>query len=153
MCWLGFWSAVVRRRPRPSARRVDEPGPRIVPTVTATFAHAAGMPSVLGDGADNTVTVSRDGPGKRRGRRRQNPGARPGRSDISSPDEASGALPAANLFGRAGNDALTGGPGNDQRYGQAGNDTLLGGNGHGVPNGGPGRDRLNAAPGDDTVIQ
>jgi Ca2+-binding RTX toxin-like protein len=122
------------------------------------------MPSVLGDGADNTVTVSRDGPGKRRGRRRlgrerdrgqhrQNPGARPGRSDISSPDEASGALPAANLFGRAGNDALTGGPGNDQRYGQAGNDTLLGGNGHGVPNGGPGRDRLNAAPGDDTVIQ
>ncbi|MFL5006971.1 MAG: hypothetical protein ACJ8DK_16650 [Microvirga sp.] len=40
--------------------------------------------------------------------------------------EVNGALPAANLFGGAGNDVLTGGSGNDQLFGQGDNDILLG---------------------------
>jgi hypothetical protein len=37
---------------------------------------------------------------------------------------ANGALPAAQLFGGAGNDTLTGGSGNDLLFGEAGNDIL-----------------------------
>jgi Ca2+-binding RTX toxin-like protein len=44
-------------------------------------------------------------------------------------DEANGALPAALLFGGAGNDVLTGGSGDDQLFGGAGNDVLTGGDG------------------------
>jgi Ca2+-binding RTX toxin-like protein len=39
-------------------------------------------------------------------------------------NEANGALPAANLFGGAGNDTLTGGSGADSISGAAGNDTI-----------------------------
>jgi Ca2+-binding RTX toxin-like protein len=168
MSWFGFWSAVVRRRPRPFALRVDEPGPRIVAAVTTTFAPAAGIPSVLGDGAGNTVTVSRDAAGTvlRNGAAVAVSGGNPtvantgliqvfgqGGKDTSSPDEARGAPSAANSLGGAGNDALTGRSGNDRRYGQAGHDTLLGGSGDDVLNDSPGQDVLNAVPGNDTVIQ
>ena len=47
-----------------------------------------------------------------------------GGNDTISLDETNGALPAAQLFGGAGNDTLTGGSGNDQLFGGAGNDTL-----------------------------
>ena len=49
-----------------------------------------------------------------------------GGNDTITLNEANGALPAANLFGGAGNDTLTGGSGGDMLFGQAGNDTLLG---------------------------
>jgi Ca2+-binding RTX toxin-like protein len=47
-------------------------------------------------------------------------------NDVITLNEASGALPRANLFGGGDNDTLTGGSGADQLFGQAGNDTLLG---------------------------
>jgi Bacterial Ig-like domain (group 3)/FG-GAP-like repeat/RTX calcium-binding nonapeptide repeat (4 copies) len=147
---------------------LDEPGPRIVPAATATFAPASSILSVLGDGADNTVTVSRDAVGTiliDGGAAAVSGGNATvantiliqvygqGGNGTGSLDKASAALPAANLFGGVGNDALTAGSGNDQRCGQAGNDTLFGGNGDDVLIGGPGQDLQNAVPGDDTVFQ
>ena len=46
-------------------------------------------------------------------------------NDTIALDEANGALPAAELFGGAGNDTITGGSGNDLLFGQAGADTLI----------------------------
>ena len=48
-------------------------------------------------------------------------------NDSLALNEASGALPRANVFGGIGNDVLTGGSGNDMLFGQSGNDILLGG--------------------------
>ena len=65
---------------------------------------------------------------------------------------ANGALPAANLFGGAGNDTLTGGSGGDQLFGQAGNDTLLGKGGNDFLFGGAGNDTLTGGDGDDQMF-
>src|SRR5207302_7783867 len=67
-------------------------------------------------------------------------------------NEANGALPAANLFGGAGNDVLTGGSGGDQLFGQSGNDTLLGKGGADLLFGGDGNDVLTGGTGDDQVF-
>src|SRR4051812_31338586 len=109
--------------------------------VTATFNPNAGVLTVNGDALNNTITVSRDAAGKilvnggavsvaggtatvANTARIQVNGL--GGDDVISLNEASGALPIANLFGGAGNDVLTGGSGSDQLFGQGGNDTLLG---------------------------
>jgi Ca2+-binding RTX toxin-like protein len=98
----------------------------------------AGLLSEVGDSVDNAIVTSRDAAGQLF----VNGGAVPiaggqgtvantsliqvfgqGGNDTISLDESNGALPAAQLFGGAGNDTLTGGSGDDQLFGGAGNDT------------------------------
>lgn len=132
-------------------------------TVTATFNPATGVLSVSGDALGNTVVVSRDAAGAIA----VNGGAVPiaggaptvantslveifgqGGNDGLSLDEANGALPAAQLFGGAGNDTLTGGSGNDRLSGQGGSDTLFGRGGDDTFAWGPG-DGSDTAEGQD----
>ncbi len=61
-------------------------------------------------------------------------------------------LPAAILFGGAGNDTLTGGSGADMIFGQAGNDTLLGLGGADLLFGGADNDILTGGAGNDMVF-
>jgi Ca2+-binding RTX toxin-like protein len=110
-------------------------------TIKASFSPTAHLLSVVGDDAVDAITVSRDPAGNIL----INGGAivitggpatvantamiqvfGQGGNDTITLDEANGALPAAQLFGGAGNDVLTGGSGADQLFGGAGNDTLLG---------------------------
>src|SRR5262245_47640175 len=110
---------------------------RVLPAVTAIFSAADGTLRVVGDALDNTVVVSRTAAGTIlvnngavaiQGDRPTvanttqifiNGGA--GNDNISL-DETNGALPAAALFGGAGNDVLTGGSGDDIIDGGAGSD-------------------------------
>jgi Ca2+-binding RTX toxin-like protein len=109
--------------------------------VTATFLPGAGLLSTIGDNLNNTITYSRNAAGNIlvNGGAVSVKGGTPtvantsqlqafglGGDDNVALDEANGALPAAQLFGGAGNDTLTGGSGADQLFGQQGNDTLLG---------------------------
>ena len=73
-------------------------------------------------------------------------------NDIISLDETNGALPAAQLFGGAGNDMITGGSGNDQLFGQDGNDVLVGQGGNDLLFGGSGDDVLIGGSGNDQVF-
>jgi Ca2+-binding RTX toxin-like protein len=73
-------------------------------------------------------------------------------NDTITLNEANGALPAAQLFGGAGNDVLTGGSGGDLLFGQDGNDTLLGKGGNDFLFGGDGNDVLTGGDGDDQVF-
>jgi Ca2+-binding RTX toxin-like protein len=123
--------------------------------VTASFSPQAGTLTVFGDNLDNTITTSRNAAGQIL----VNGGAVPvlggtptvantglirvfgqGGNDTITLNEQNGALPAANLFGGAGNDTLTGGSGGDMLFGQAGNDTLLGKGGNDFLFGGAGND-------------
>jgi hypothetical protein len=94
--------------------------------IKATFSPDAGLLSVSGDDADNVIVTSRDAAGQIlvNGGAVQVTGGTPtvantsvieifgtGGNDTISLDEANGALPAAHLFGGAGNDVLTGGSG------------------------------------------
>ncbi|HJZ60411.1 MAG TPA: hypothetical protein VKE74_36040, partial [Gemmataceae bacterium] len=115
---------------------------RDVPAVIAVFSpFGGGNLSVFGDNLDNTIVISRDAAGKILVNGGTVPvlGGTPtvantsliqvfglGGNDSITLNEASGALPAANLFGGAGNDTLTGGSGADQLFGESGNDSLLG---------------------------
>jgi Ca2+-binding RTX toxin-like protein len=142
-------------------------GERILPAVTATFLPSIGVLTVFGDAADNTIVVSRDAAGRILVNGSAVPilGGTPtvantaliqvfgldGNDNISL-DEANGALPAANLFGGAGNDTLVGGSGNDMLFGQAGNDTLLGKGGNDFLFGGDGNDTLIGGTGNDQVF-
>src|SRR5262245_45365031 len=88
---------------------------------TATF--GSGVLSVVGDGAGNSIVVSRDAAGRIlvNGGAIAVGGGTPtvanttlvqvfglGGNDTITLSEVNGALPAANLFGGAGNDVLTG---------------------------------------------
>src|SRR5205814_6396363 len=73
-------------------------------------------------------------------------------NDTITLNEANGALPAALLFGGAGNDVLTGGSGNDLLFGQAGNDTLLGKGGSDLLFGGADNDVLTGGSGNDQAF-
>jgi Ca2+-binding RTX toxin-like protein len=53
-----------------------------------------------------------------------------GGNDTITLSESGGALPAASLFGGAGNDTLTGGSVADMLFGQSGNDILVGKDGN-----------------------
>src|SRR5438445_5905614 len=135
--------------------------------IKATFFPSAGILSEVADGVDNTIVTSRDAAGQLF----VNGGAVPinggqatvantvmiqvfgqGGNDTISLDESNGALPAAQLFGGAGNDTLTGGSGADQLFGGAGNDTLLGKGGNDLLFGGAGNDTLIGGDGDDQVF-
>jgi Ca2+-binding RTX toxin-like protein len=148
----------------PVLEHLDE---RILLAITASFSPSAGIVSVFGDTQDNTIVVSRDAAGQIL----VNGGAvaiqggvatvantaliqifgQDGNDNLSL-DETNGVLPAANLFGGAGDDTLTGGSGNDMLFGQGGNDTLLGKRGNDLLFGGDGNDILIGGPGDDQVF-
>jgi Ca2+-binding RTX toxin-like protein len=149
---------------------------RVVLSVTAAFAPATGVLSVVGDQHDNNIVVSRDTGGHIliNGGTVAVAGGAPtvanttliqvsgqAGNDQLSLDETNGALPAAKLFGGAGNDTLTGGSGNDLLFGEAGNDTLLGkggidqlfgGSGNDVLTGGAGNDQAFGEAGNDRMI-
>ncbi|MEH2568648.1 beta strand repeat-containing protein [Bradyrhizobium sp. AZCC 2289] len=132
----------------------------------ATFSQGAGVLSVFDDNGGNTIVTSRDAAGNIL----VNGGAvaiavRPtvantgiiqvfgqGGNDTISLDETNGALPAAQLFGGAGNDTLIGGSGNDQLFGGTGNDILLGKGGDDLLFGGDGNDTLTGGAGNDQMF-
>ena len=135
--------------------------------VTASFNAQAGELTVLGDSLDNSITISRDAAGRIlvNGGAVVVAGGTPtvanasliqvfsmAGSDTVSLDEATGALPRANLFGGGGGDTLTGGSGGDQLFGQAGNDTLLGRGGFDFLFGGSENDTLTGGDADDQVF-
>ncbi|WP_426608588.1 beta strand repeat-containing protein [Bradyrhizobium sp. McL0616] len=133
----------------------------------ATFSKGAGVLSVFDDNVGNTIVTSRDAAGNIlvNGGAVAIAGDRPtvantgiiqvfgqGGNDTISLDEANGALPAAQLFGGAGNDTLIGGSGNDQLFGGAGNDILEGKGGNDLLFGGDGNDTLIGGTGDDQMF-
>ena len=134
--------------------------------VTASYLSGPKYLQVLGDSLDNSITVSRNGAGTlsvNNGAVAVSGGTATvantslitvygqGGNDVITLNEANGALPAAQLFGGAGNDTLTGGSGNDQLFGQAGNDTLLGKAGFDLLFGGAGNDTLTGGDADDQL--
>ena len=154
-----------RRQARPRTLRHETLSERITPAVNAFF--SAGVLTVTGDNLDNTIEISRDAAGKLlvNGGAVKIKGSTPtvantkqisvfgqGGHDAISLNEASGALPKANLFGGNGNDTLTGGSGGDQLFGQAGNDTLLGKGGFDFLFGGTDHDTLTGGDADDQVF-
>ena len=133
--------------------------------VTSTF--TGGVLSINGDSLDNTITVSRDAAGNIlvNGGAVSVVGGTPtvantsqiqvfglAGQDVITLNEASGALPRANLFGGSGNDVLSAGSGNDQLFGQGGNDTLLGKGGVDFLFGGTENDTLTGGDADDQVF-
>lgn len=140
---------------------------RLTPAVTASFAAGTGVLTIIGDALNNNITVSRNAAGNIlvNGGAVAIKGGTPtvantaliqafgqGGNDTITLDEASGALPKANLFGGAGNDTVIGGSGNDQLFGQAGNDTLLGKGGFDFLFGGVDNDVLTGGDADDQVF-
>jgi Ca2+-binding RTX toxin-like protein len=136
-------------------------------TMATTASFIAGKLSVFGDSLDNNITESRDAAGTilTNGGAVTVIGGHPtvanttliqvfgqAGNDTITMDEANGALPAAQLFGGAGNDVLTGGSGNDLLFGQSGNDTLLGKGGNDLLFGGDGNDTLTGGDGDDQMF-
>ena len=132
---------------------------------TATFSN--GVLTVFGDSAANNIAISRNAAGTIlvNGGAVAVVGGTPtvantalirvfglGDNDVISLNEANGALPRANLFGGAGNDALTGGASGDQLFGQAGNDTLLGKGGIDLLFGGGENDTLTGGDADDQAF-
>lgn len=139
----------------------------VAQSVNGIFIPGVNLLTVLGDGNNNTITISRDAAGKIL----LNDGA--GKivggtptvantaaitafglagDDVITMSEVNGALPRASLFGGAGNDTLTSGSGNDLLFGESGNDVLLGKGGNDVLFGGAGDDRLTGGTGDDQMF-
>ncbi len=133
----------------------------------ATFSQGTGVLSVIDDGIGNTIVTSRDAAGNIlvNGGAVPVEGDRPtvantgliqvfgqGGNDTIALDETNGALPAALLFGGAGNDTLIGGSGNDQLFGGAGNDILEGKGGDDLLFGGDGNDTLIGGTGNDQMF-
>ena len=135
--------------------------------IKATFLAGSRLLSELGDEAGNVIVTSRDAAGQLF----VNGGAVPvnggtpsvantdtiqvfgqGGNDTITLNESNGPLPAAQLFGGAGNDVLTGGSGADELFGGAGNDTLLGKGGNDLLFGGAGNDTLTGGDGDDQLF-
>jgi Ca2+-binding RTX toxin-like protein len=126
-----------------------------------------GTLSVFGDALDNNIVVSRNAAGEIlvNGGAVSVIGTTPtvanisliqvfgqGGNDTLTINEVNGAMPAANLFGGAGNDVLTGGSGNDLLFGQADNDVLNGKGGADLLFGGAGNDILTGGDGDDQMF-
>jgi Ca2+-binding RTX toxin-like protein len=135
--------------------------------ITARFFANSGNLTEFGDALDNEIITSRNADGTIL----VNGGAVPisggtptvantsliqvfglGGNDRITLDESNGALPAARLFGGAGNDTLTGGSGDDSLFGQSGNDTLLGKGGNDLLFGGAGDDVLTGGDGNDQLF-
>jgi Ca2+-binding RTX toxin-like protein len=124
---------------------------------------AGGIVSVFGNHAANTITISRDPTGNILSNGVAIAGATvantalirvfgQGGDDVITLDQANGALPAARLFGGAGNDTLAGGAGADFLFGGRANDTLLGSGGSDFLFGGAGNDVLTGGDADDQVF-
>ncbi|QAY75269.1 calcium-binding protein [Sphingosinicella sp. BN140058] len=158
---------IVHNQAKLQLRKDDDPQDFTIASVAATFIPATGVLSTTADGLDNNVVVGRNAGGAVI----INGGAIPvvggvptvantrliqmfglGGNDVLSLDERNGALPAANLFGGAGNDVLTSGSGTDLLFGQAGNDTLLGKGGNDLLFGGADNDTLIGGTGDDQMF-
>jgi Ca2+-binding RTX toxin-like protein len=135
--------------------------------ITASFSPGAGLLSVFGDGVDDMINIARNAAGTIliNGGAVVVQGGTPtvantalmqvfgqGGNDTIALDESNGALPAAQLFGGAGNDTLIGGSGGDFLFGQSGNDTLLGKGGNDLLFGGAGNDVLTGGDGDDQMF-
>jgi Ca2+-binding RTX toxin-like protein len=135
--------------------------------VTASL--AGGVLDVLGDAGANAITVSRDVAGNITVKSGANvvavTGGAPtvatvqtikvtgsGGSDAITLDETNGPLPAASLSGGGGNDAITGGAGDDTINGDDGNDLLLGKGGADTLHGGAGNDTLVGGTGTDDAF-
>ena len=133
----------------------------------ATFFLGAGLLSVFDDNVGDTIVISRDPAGNilLNGGAVSVTGGQPtvantgeidvfgqGGNDTITLDETNGAMPAAEMFGGAGNDILTGGSGNDQLFGGSGNDILLGKGGNDLLFGGAGNDTLTGGTGDDQMF-
>ncbi|AMN44277.1 beta strand repeat-containing protein [Rhodoplanes sp. Z2-YC6860] len=132
--------------------------------IKTSFSAGTGLLSVFGDDRENSLEISRDAAG----RLLLNGVAIDGQPTVASTsliqifgqggddtislNEVNGALPAAELFGGAGNDTLIGGSGNDQLFGGAGNDTLEGKGGNDLLFGGAGNDTLIGGSGDDQMF-
>ncbi len=138
--------------------------PRQLLAVTATFFPTSGVLSVFGDGLANTIEVSRNAAGTIlvNGGAVAIGGGTPtvantalvqvfgmAGDDTISLNEASGALPRANLYGGLGNDTIRGGSGGDLVFGQAGEDKLFGLGGLDFAFGGADNDELTGGDGDD----
>jgi RTX calcium-binding nonapeptide repeat (4 copies) len=165
-----------RKQPRrirfaPALETLDE---RVAPAILANF--QSGNLTVIGDFQNNFVSVSRNAAGRIlvNGGAVSIRGGTPtvantalirvfgnGGNDSIALIETNGALPAARLFGGAGNDTLVGGSRNDGLFGQDGNDTLqgkggadqlFGGNGSDVLIGGDGSDLVFGQDGNDRMI-
>ena len=122
-----------------------------------------GIVSIFGDGAANTITISRDAGGNILTNGVPVAGATVtntalicafgrGGDDVITLSEANGALPAARLYGGAGIDTLTGGSGADLIFGGIENDTLLGRGGFDLLFGGDGNDSLTGGDADDQAF-
>jgi Ca2+-binding RTX toxin-like protein len=135
--------------------------------VAATFSPGSGQLTVFGDSLDNSITISRNAAGQIlvNGGAVAVAGGTPtvgntalirvlglGGQDAITLDQANGALPAANLFGGAGNDTLDGGAGGDQLFGESGNDTLLGRGGFDLLFGGTDDDTITGGDADDQAF-
>ncbi len=166
------WFSRFRKSARSSAKAssksrhatFEQLGARITPAVNAFFNASVGALSVFGDSLDNTIVVSRDAAGALlvNGGAVSIIGGAPtvantariamfglGGNDTLTLNEASGALPGANILGGAGNDILTGGSGDDIILGESGNDALLGKGGTDTIIGGADNDTLTGGDGDD----
>src|SRR5262245_55256738 len=122
---------------RRASARSSQPSRRTTTmAVTAFFNPTTGQLTVMGDNLDNTITISRNAAGVIliNGGAVAVQGGTPtvantalitgfglGGNDTIMLDESIGALPAAQLFGGAGNDTLIGGSGADMLFGQSGN--------------------------------
>jgi hypothetical protein len=135
--------------------------------ISSNFNPATGVLAATGDNGKNAITFGRDAAGNLLvnggavaiaggtatvANTAQIQGIGQGADDTIALDEANGALPAAELFGGAGNDTLTGGSGADQLFGQDGNDILLGKGGDDLLFGGAGNDTLTGGAGNDQVF-
>ena len=135
--------------------------------ISSSFNPATGVLAATGDNAKNAITFGRDAAGNLLvnggavaiaggkatvANTTQIQGFGQDANDTIALDETNGALPAAELFGGAGNDTLTGGSGADQLFGQDGNDILLGEGGNDLLFGGDGNDTLTGGTGDDQVF-
>jgi Ca2+-binding RTX toxin-like protein len=141
---------------------------RLLPpqAITANFDPGTGTLTIIGDELDNIIVVSRNAAGAIlvNGGAVVIYGGTPtvgntslirifgrGGHDQLTLNEASGALPRAEMSGEAGNDTLTGGSGGDTLNGGPGDDTLLGKGGFDFLFGGTGNDTMTGGDADDQV--
>jgi Ca2+-binding RTX toxin-like protein len=135
--------------------------------IRSRFIPGIGLLDTFGDSLDNNVVISRNAAGQIliNGGAVQVLGGTPtvantsviqmfglGGNDVITLNETNGALPAAHIFGGAGNDTITGGSGGDQLFGESGNDTILGRGGNDLIFGGAGNDTLTGGDGDDQIF-
>jgi Ca2+-binding RTX toxin-like protein len=154
------------RRPHPSARRPSRPpfAPRVeglenrlTPAVTAVFSPGTGILTVVGDGLNNTITVSRDAAGgilvnggaavvKVHLHRFLGNGPTPVVGNGGTPTVAD--VNQVRVFGRGGDDTIT----LDESNGALPRAVLFGGAGNDVLTGGSGDDQLFGQAGNDTLL-